>query len=295
MARALEKVVACMERIAPTKYAGSWDNVGLLVDTLREDAPRPATVFLTCDLTEKVVDEAAAASANVIVAYHPTPFRSFKTLRRSDPTSRIVLKCVTQGMAVYSPHTALDAAPEGITDWLIAPFATGATQRPIKPLPPAVDPAPGAGIGRIVELGEPRTLADCVQAVKQHLGLRTVRVAPAAAGGVFAAAHVNADAVAARGGEVIIRSVGACCGSGREVLDRCGADLWLTGELGHHDVLAANAQGASVILTEHSNSERGFLPRLAERLGAELRKDGAAEGDFRMVVSQLDSDPLVAL
>jgi putative NIF3 family GTP cyclohydrolase 1 type 2 len=31
----LARVVATLERIAPTRFAGSWDNVGLLVDAVR--------------------------------------------------------------------------------------------------------------------------------------------------------------------------------------------------------------------------------------------------------------------
>ncbi len=51
------------------------DNVGLLVDSLQETAPVPLVVFLTNDLTDKVMTEALSARANLIVSYHPTPFR----------------------------------------------------------------------------------------------------------------------------------------------------------------------------------------------------------------------------
>jgi hypothetical protein len=43
-------------------------------------------------------------------------------------------------------------------------------------------------------------------------------------------------------------------------------DLFLTGGMRHHDLLAKLLEGASVVLCEHSSSERGYLPRLAERL-----------------------------
>jgi len=41
-------------------------------------------------------------------------------------------------------------------------------------------------------------------------------------------------------------------------------DLFLTGEMSHHEILAANAQGTSVILCEHSNSERGYLKQVLQ-------------------------------
>ena len=65
-----------------------------------------------------------------------------------------------------------------------------------------------------------------------------------------------------------------------------GHDLFLTGELRHHDVLAALARGTSVVLAEHSSSERGFLPAFAERLRV------SAGGELDVVVSDADCEPL---
>lgn len=40
--------------------------------------------------------------------------------------------------------------------------------------------------------------------------------------------------------------------------------LLLTGEMSHHEVLDAVHKGSHVILTRHSNSERGFLEVVAK-------------------------------
>ena len=45
-----------------------------------------------------------------------------------------------------------------------------------------------------------------------------------------------------------------------------GCQLFITGEMKHHEVLDANAQGVSILLAGHSNTERGYLPHLADRL-----------------------------
>jgi putative NIF3 family GTP cyclohydrolase 1 type 2 len=63
-------------------------------------------------------------------------------------------------------------------------------------------------------------------------------------------------------------------------------DLCLTGELRHHDVMARVHNGTSVILSDHTHSERGYLPLLANRLQTAL--GGAIEA----LVSQSDDDPL---
>ena len=44
------------------------------------------------------------------------------------------------------------------------------------------------------------------------------------------------------------------------------ADLVLTGEMSHHEVLDLTQAGVSVLLADHSNTERGFLAVMQERL-----------------------------
>ena len=85
----------------------------------------------------------------------------------------------------------------------------------------------------------------------------------------------------------------ACCpGSGASVLAPArSCDLWLTGEMSHHELLDAAHAGVSVILAEHSNSERGFLrDKLKERVERALnRDDGEA---VTVTVSEEDRDPV---
>ncbi len=65
-------------------------------------------------------------------------------------------------------------------------------------------------------------------------------------------------------------------------------DLYLTGELPHHDALAAAAAGVTVVCALHSNSERAALRRLKERIEAD------APG-LEVRVSESDRDPFVVI
>jgi putative NIF3 family GTP cyclohydrolase 1 type 2 len=59
-----------------------------------------------------------------------------------------------------------------------------------------------------------------------------------------------------------ISSIAVCAGSGASVLVNAGkVDLWITGEMGHHEALDCQEKNISVLLAEHSNTERGFLSR----------------------------------
>ncbi len=80
----------------------------------------PARCALPPSPPPQVVAEAVASHASLIVTYHPTPFGGLKRLVREDRAGRAVLACARAGIAVYSPHTALDSVSGGINDWLAA-------------------------------------------------------------------------------------------------------------------------------------------------------------------------------
>ena len=70
---------------------------------------------------------------------------------------------------------------------------------------------------------------------------------------------------------------------------------YVTGEMSHHDVLACNASGVSVILCDHTNTERGYLKHFKAQLRDLVRDVEKGGGDVEFRVSALDSDPLVVV
>ena len=78
----LAEIVKRLEVIAPLRFAGSWDNVGLLIDPGVPDKDIKK-VFLTNDLTEDVMAEAmdkGSGSGLMIMSYHPPIFRALKRI-----------------------------------------------------------------------------------------------------------------------------------------------------------------------------------------------------------------------
>ncbi len=111
---------------------------------------------------------------------------------------------------------------------------------------------PGAatwGEGRVGTLPLPRTLGELAEVVRA--GLRTP--------------HVQMAGDAARP----LRRVALACGAAGEFLGdaaRAGADVFLTGEMRFHDVLAAAAQDLALLLPGHYGTERLGVEQLADRL-----------------------------
>jgi len=109
-----------MEAIAPTALAEPWDNVGLLVGDEEASVTR---VMLVIDCTRAVVAEARNERCEAIVSYHPVIFEGRKRFVAGSPA----FDAARAGIAVYCPHTALDAADGGTNDVLAD--AVGMSQR----------------------------------------------------------------------------------------------------------------------------------------------------------------------
>lgn len=84
-----------------------------------------------------------------------------------------------------------------------------------------------------------------------------------------------------------IKTIAVVAGSGGSLLKNIYCDLKITGEASHHEVLDSIHNGASVIVTNHSNSERGFLLKFKEILASLLNNP-----NISIIVSNTDSDPL---
>ncbi len=245
-----------LDTIAPLRLAGSWDNVGLLLEGTRE----VQRVGVAIDLTWPVAEELFEADVDAILSYHPPIFSGVKRLVSRSPRSHTLLELIRRGVHLYAPHSALDACRDGMADWLLQPFGELAEARPIAP--DLLDPSLGAG--RLATLARPRTFGELIHGVRRHLGLDHVR--------------------AAGDDDVLVRTVAVCPGAGGTLFQGVRADLFLTGEMRHHDVLAHVEGGGAALLSDHTNTERGFLPIYAERVRSVCGVD--------VVVSTLDHDPL---
>ncbi len=264
----LNEVIASLRAIAPLELAAEWDNVGLLIEPTPPvgESATVTHVLLTIDLTEAVLDEAVEHRANLVVAYHPPIFRGLKRLTSSSTEGRLALRAIEARLPVYSPHTALDAVVGGVNDWLAEALGPGA-RRPVEVLPGTPE---GTGFGRWIDLDQPVALGAALAMIKRHLGIAQLRVA----------------ATSRHQAGVLLRRVAVCAGAGGSLLSGIsGADLIVTGEMRHHDVRELVSRETSVVLCDHTNTERGYLVRLADTLRE--RWEGLA-----VTVAQRDRDPL---
>ncbi|MCC5828698.1 MAG: Nif3-like dinuclear metal center hexameric protein [Phycisphaeraceae bacterium] len=113
------------------------------------------------------------------------------------------------------------------------------------------------GVGRVVEFDPPRSADRIAELIQEKLGVSHCPVTPGA----------RPDAIA---------TMAICPGAGVSVLRQArGVDAWLTGEMRYHDILEARESGLTLFLPGHAQTERPYLPTLAEKLNAALDRSGA--------------------
>ncbi|MCA9310984.1 MAG: Nif3-like dinuclear metal center hexameric protein, partial [Phycisphaerales bacterium] len=127
MTTTVRDIVTTLDRLAPFELAESWDNVGLLLGCERDALDGP--VLLTIDLTRAVFEEAREMNASCVLAYHPPIFHEIKRITGASPRGGLILDVLRAGISVVSPHTALDAAPDGMADWLMDGVGAGRGDR----------------------------------------------------------------------------------------------------------------------------------------------------------------------
>ena len=227
----VQDIYHMIDQMAPFESQEDFDNAGLL---LGDPAMEVRGIHVALDVTERVLDEAEAVGANLIVTHHPIMFSPVKRLVATDYETRLIFRMIRAGMALIAAHTNFDRAPGGMNDTLAA--RCGLTQ------------VTGEGFIRVGNLPHPMT-------------------------GRELAAHIAAslDTVVRPMGdaEKVYRRLALCSGGGSDFWTEglaLGADAFLTGEMKHHHALALADAGMLGLEAGHFATEQPGVLALAAAL-----------------------------
>ena len=250
MAFRLRQILKVLEKLAPPRLSESWDNSGL--QTGDPEAPVDK-ILISLDPTVEAVREASKRDAQMLLTHHPLIFTSLSSLEPSIYPGDVLYEAIQKGVAVASFHTNLDAAIGGINDLLAEVLGLGEVcvlegERASREA--------GEGLGRIGVLPEPVRLSDLVRNVKQVFQISTA--------GVVGPPDRRIHKVAVVGG------------SGSSLIPdalRRGADALITGDVGHHDAMAAIQGGIAVIDAGHFHTEKAAMGLFRNHLASRLEKE----------------------
>jgi GTP cyclohydrolase I len=248
----LQQILDVLEEVAPSRLAENWDNPGLQIGGRSDPIER---ILLSLDPSFEAVCKAADIGAQLLLSHHPLIFKPLSSIDRNGYPGDVLFQAVKTGVALVSIHTNLDAAIGGINDQLAGILGLG-TVRPL-----AVEEADPSepGIGRIGTLDTPRLLDDLARDVKSALRIPMVGVV-----GPLDRAVQQVAVVGGSGGSLVPNAA------------RAGADVLVTGDLGHHDALTASCMGLAVIDAGHFHTEKAALEGFSHTLRSDLQARGWA-------------------
>lgn len=225
-----------LDDIAPFETQEEFDNAGFLVGNREGHVKR---VLIALDVTPGVVREALQLQAQLIISHHPLMFRGTKRLLVEDYEGEVIGRLMAGGLSLISAHTNLDRSPLSASLLIARLLGLQGVSMP--------DPyiAMGALPGPLPVEALGRRIAEALQGPVRAFGPRDKQIKRLAiAGGAYDEGYLTA----------------------REA----GADAFLTGEVRHHNALAAGERGFVLFDGGHHQTEAPMMAVLRDCLQSRL-------------------------
>lgn len=184
-------------------------------------------IGIALDATNQVITEAVRQGCDLLVTHHPIIFEPLKSIGFDSPAAN----AVRNSLAVLAAHTNLDTAKEGVNSVLSEKIGLTEIQNDT------------LFIGKT----EKTNADDFAKLINKALGTKT--------------AYYDS------GKE--ITKVAVCGGAAGEYLFeaiKLGADAFITGEIHHHEYLAAADSGISLFCAGHFETENPVIYLLKDKL-----------------------------
>lgn len=252
----IKRIIEELETLAPLSLQEDYDNSGLQVGTFDREV---SGVLVCLDITEEVVAEAVRKGCDLIVSHHPLIFRPLKSITDATYQQRCVLEAVRHGIALYSAHTNLDNAEDGVNHRIASMIGLGDLEW-------LEEKAAGGGSGLVGNLPEPEDAAAFLARLKGIFGIKCLM-------------HTALPGAP-------VRRVALCGGAGSFLMDAArarGADCFITGEISYHHYF--DADGLLLVAMGHYQSERFTMDLLRDFLAARFP-------GLRIEITETDTNPI---
>lgn len=219
---------------APQELASDWDNVGLQIGSYDQSVTE---CLIALEVDEYVCSYLETKKNVLVITHHPLFFKPLKQLNYNSDMGTIIRTFVKGDHCLYSAHTNLDAAKDGVNDCLIEHFG----------LNPEDGQVIDSGFGKYFEgLSLDFTkLSETLPSIQQG------------------AMHNNS-----------VKKLAFCAGSGHGLVShviQLKCDTFITGELNYHDHVTCRMNGVRILLLGHKESEDFICQRIKQRLQEHYR------------------------
>ncbi len=237
MSLIVKDVYDWINEVAPFETAESYDNVGLLIGSMGSEISK---ILIALDATPAVVDEALKLNAELIITHHPLMFRGTKKILEDDYEGSVISSLIRNNINLIAAHTNLDLSSEysGSIGLVKALHLMNIRQE------------------GFLYLGE---LPDAPVSAKE---LR-MRISSCEKDLVYQFGDDNAQITT-------LCISGGAYDEGFERARDLGAQAYLTGEVRHHNAIAAIGTGFVLYQGGHYGTESLLVPLLAQGLQSRL-------------------------
>ncbi len=215
-----------MDQLAPFETAEAYDNVGLILGRKEKLTSR---VLVALDATMEVVREAQSIQADLIITHHPLLFHARKKLAEHDSEAKVICEMIRSDIALISAHTNLDQT-----------IFSGS-----------------AACAHLLKLQNIRQ--EGLLFIGECEAIRASELRDDIAAKISPNVRIFGDE------DKMVRSVAVCGGAydeGWQEAEALGADAYITGEVRHHNAIAAVMAGMVMFDAGHFETEAALIKPL---------------------------------
>ena len=243
-----EKIIEYIRKIAPEEFQEDWDNSGYQVRIKNETDK----VILCMDVTDRVIDCAIETDAKLIISHHPMIFTGVKSIDEDSYLGKNIIKLIENKISVYSSHTSLDVSDRGVNVALADAIGL--------PIVENFAMTDTTTIGYVLR----NNIGDEIYERLKDLGA------------IFYGKKVPVEKIAIVGG------------AGMSYFDEAiakGVDMFITGDVKHHDGQRGYEENISLVDLTHYGSEKFVLNNLKDLLEEKFTIDiEIIDTDFKIEI-----------
>lgn len=229
-----KEIVKMIEETYPTSAAAAWDNVGLLLGRTAKSVEK---IYIALDATDEVIEAAISCQADMLITHHPMIFSPMKKITDEHFIGNRALKLLQHDIAYYAMHTNYDS---------ISMAELAAKMLSMQDTEVLSDEE---NVGKVGNFACSMTVEECCELVKKAFHLSSVKVF----------GDLNRS----------VKRVAICPGSGKHMTESViqkQAEVFITGDIDHHEGIDAVAQGITIIDAGHYGLEHIFIKDMAAYL-----------------------------
>lgn len=260
MTTTVTQISETIEKFAPLNLQEHYDNSGLQIGNPENSV---TNIMVCLSITEDIINEAIQKKCQMIVSHHPLIFRPLKQIIGQSSTEVIVAKAIKHNIVIYSAHTNLDVAYQGVSYQMA--HKLGMTN--LKPLQPT-DTMSTTGLGIIGEMPDALPKLEFLRLLKKAFNVKTLRYG-------------------AQASTIVIKKIALCGGSGASLIENAKnikVDAYVSGDLKYHDF---DSYGTTMLLVDIGHFESELLSR---NLLAEIILEN--HPNITVMISETETNPI---